>query len=248
MNNHEFCTEWTLHNNTEHFNISVLDYGCGAGEIVKQLRQSGIDAFGCDIFYEGGDSSKKVDPLLFGNSIRRMDKQTCAIPFNSASFDYIINNQVMEHVVSLDSVLTEIHRVLKPGGVVLSLFPDKYVWREGHCGIPFLHWFPKGSRPRVYYAALLRMFGLGKFKDNRSVMRWSQDACEWLDTWTYYRTLQEIHSSYDRYFCELRHIEDYWLQQRLGARKITVAWLPPFAQELVARKLAGLVFTARKRP
>jgi SAM-dependent methyltransferase len=245
MNNYEFCTQWILDNKTEN-NVRVLDYGCGAGEIVKELRKQGVDAFGCDVFYEGGDCSKQVDSALLGSSIRRMEGKGCTIPFDSASFDYVINNQVMEHVVNLDSVLAEIQRVLKPGGVVLSLFPDKGVWREGHCGVPFLHWFPKCSRPRVYYAAVCRMAGLGYYKGNKSVMHWSQEFCEWLDKWTYYRTRQEIHSTYDKYFVELQHIEDYWLQQRLGPRKIVVTWLPPFAQKLVVRKLADLVFSARK--
>ena len=35
---------------------------------------------------------------------------------------------------------SKIHRVLKPGGTLLSLSPDKSVWHEGHCGVPFLHW------------------------------------------------------------------------------------------------------------
>jgi hypothetical protein len=125
----------------------------------------------------------------------------------------------------------------------LSLFPDKGVWREGHCGIPFLHWFPKGSRPRVYYAAILSILGFGHNKGNKSAMRWSQDFCEWLDNWTHYRTQQEIDSIYVKYFSDIRHIEDYFLQQRLGNRKVLVAWLPISIQQVVVRKLAGVVFS-----
>jgi len=28
--------------------------------------------------------------------------------------------------------------------------------------------------------------------------------------WTYYRSLAEIRSAYEKYFVERRHIEDYW--------------------------------------
>jgi SAM-dependent methyltransferase len=247
MKNYEFCAQWILDNKTEN-NIRVLDYGCGAGEIVKELRKRGVNAFGCDVFYEGGDSSKYIDPTHLGSSIKRMEGEGHTIPFDSASFDFVISNQVMEHVEDLDSVLAEIQRVLKHGGMVLSLFPDKGVWREGHCGVPFLHWFPKDTRIRVYYAAVCRTFGLGHHKGNESIVRWSQQFCEWLDKWTYYRTREEIRSTYDKYFVELQHIEDYWLQQRLGRRKILASWLPVFAQKLVVRKLGGLVFTARKPP
>lgn len=243
MNNYEFCAQWIL-DQKHGKNVRVLDYGCGAGEIVKELRRRDVNAFGCDVFYEGGDYSTSIDPTFFDSTIKRMEGNT--IPFDSASFDFVINNQVMEHVKNLDCVLAEIQRVLKPGGTVVNLFPDKGVWREGHCGVPFLHWFPKGSRPRIYYAAACRILGLGYFKGNKSVMRWSQDFCEWLDKWTYYRTRQEIDSTYGKYFCDIRNIEDYWLKLRLGKRKIVAAWLPASTQQLVVRKLAGLVFVARK--
>jgi SAM-dependent methyltransferase len=246
MNNYEFCTQWILDKTTGNI-VRVLDYGCGAGEIVQELRKRGVDAFGCDVFYDAGDRSKLVDPALFGSAIRKMEADKgYAIPFDDASFDFVVNNQVMEHVEDLDGVLVEIRRVLKPGGTVLSLFPHKGVWREGHCGVPFLHWFPKNTRARVYYAAACRIFGLGYHKENKSIMYWGQDKCEWLDKWTHYRTLDEIHSTFGKYFVELQHIEDYWLQQRLGGRKIVVSWLPAFTQKLVVSKLCGTVFTARK--
>lgn len=244
MNNYEFCAQWIIENKTEN-NVCVLDYGCGAGEIVKDLRKRGLNAFGCDVFYEGGDCSKYIEPALFGSDIRRIEGY-CTIPFDSDSFDFVINNQVMEHVEDIDSVLAEIQRVLKPGGMVLSLFPDKGVWREGHCGIPFLHWFPKGNRHRVFYAAAFRILGLGYHKGNKSVMLWSQNFCEWLDKWTYYRTRQEIDSAYDKYFCDIMHIEDYWLQIRGGKGKLIANWLPVQTQQIVVRKLGGLVFVARK--
>lgn len=166
MDNYEFCAQWILEH--AHSGAHVLDYGCGAGQIVTRLRNAGVAAFGCDVFYEGGDYSKQMGGELFdGGVIRRMDANR--IPFETESFDFVVNNQVMEHVPDLDGVLNEIWRVLKPGGMVLSLFPDRGVWREGHCGIPFLHWFPKGgNRVRIYYAALLRSVGFGYFKGEKA--------------------------------------------------------------------------------
>jgi SAM-dependent methyltransferase len=168
------------------------------------------------------------------------------IPFESQFFDIVVNNQVMEHVDDLDRTLREIHRVLKPGGRVLSLFPAKEVWREGHCGIPFLHWFPKYSQPRIYYAAACRFVGLGYHKRDKSVWEWSRDFCGYLDKWTYYRTPEEIYSAYEKYFIDLQHIEDIWLQLRFGLRRPAPTWLPGFLQRIFVRKLAGWVFCVRK--
>jgi SAM-dependent methyltransferase len=244
MNNYEFCTQWVLEQESAK-RVHVLDYGCGSGQIVKELRKREINAFGCDTFYEGGDYSKSVDTELLDNClIKRMEGN--AIPYDCASFDFVINNQVMEHVENLDIVLAEIQRVLKPGGLVLSLFPDKSVWREGHCGIPLLHRFPKNSRIRVYYAAGFRIVGFGYHKGDKKVMRWSQEFCEWLDKWTRYRPRREVDSTYSKYFLGIEHIEDYWLRLRLGRKKALAAWLPTSIQNLIVNKLGGMVFVARK--
>ncbi|MBI5344461.1 MAG: class I SAM-dependent methyltransferase [Deltaproteobacteria bacterium] len=242
MNNYEFCAQWAIENGAA--GKKVLDYGCGAGEIVVLLRERGIEAYGCDVFYEGGDYSAQVPNGLGGSVIRRIEKSH--ILFDSGYFDFVINNQVMEHVEDLDSCLSEIKRVLKPGGKVLSLFPDKGVWREGHCGIPFLHWFPKRNSISIYYAAALRAIGMGYHKKNKGNLEWSRDFCLWLDRWTYYRSLASIHKSYEKYFSSITHIELYWLYQRFGGYKVLFAWLPKRLKSLLVRKLGGLVFECSK--
>jgi SAM-dependent methyltransferase len=225
--------------------IRVLDYGCGSGQIVKLLRKRGVDAFGCDVFYEGGDYSSLVEPgLLEAGVVRRMTPDGM-IPFESGFFDYVVNNQVMEHVQNLEAVLAEIRRVLKPEGVVLSLFPDKGVWREGHCGIPFLHWFPKGSRGRVFYASFLRALGFGYHKGRKGIWEWSRDFCEWLDNWTHYRSREEIKRSYNSFFVHMEDLEDEWLDMRLAPFARSLRLLPVWLRRLVVRKLGGLVFAAR---
>lgn len=244
MDNYQFCVDWVVSQRIPP-GARVLDYGCGAGHIVKALRARNVDAFGCDVFYEGGDYSKLVESEYLGKSIKRMDSDG-KIPYENETFDFVINNQVMEHVTDLDMVLSEIHRVLKPGGKVLSLFPDKSVWREGHCGIPFLHWFPKGSRARVFYAAVMRLIGFGYHKENKSIMRWSADFCEWLDKWTWYRSSNDIRRSYQKYFTNENDLEGYWLSKRLEKFGSLSEWVPLGVRKLVVRKLGGRVFVVEK--
>ena len=212
--------------------------------MVLELLKGNVDAFGCDIFYGGADRLSSVPTeLLESGVIRVMDGSV--IPFDANSFDFVINNQVMEHVENLDAVLAEIHRVLKPGGAVLSLFPSKEVWHEGHCGIPLLHRLSKG-RARLYYASALRMLGVGYSKDRYpGVMRWSQHWCEYLDRWTHYRTRREIDSAYSKYFIDIQHIEDYWIQKKTGRNLVDLSVLASI-QRMVVEKLCGIVFVARK--
>ena len=211
----------------------VLDYGCGAGQIVGILRARGIDASGCDVFYGGGDYSTHI-PAELAADIRRM--QDGRIPFPDDTFDVVISNQVMEHVPDLTAVSREIARVLRPGGRAIHVFPDRGVWREGHCGIPFLHWFPKGSALRVYYAATLRKLGLGSYTTGKTAMQWSRDFCEWLDAWTHYRSQREVHAAIGG---RIEHLEHLWFDARLGKRP-----LPPPLKRWVTRKLAGMVLVS----
>jgi 2-polyprenyl-3-methyl-5-hydroxy-6-metoxy-1,4-benzoquinol methylase len=58
----------------------------------------------CDVFYEG--YSESVRPQLMTGVIRSIERSI--IPFESDRFDFVINNQVMEHVEGLDSALSEV--------------------------------------------------------------------------------------------------------------------------------------------
>ena len=37
----------------------ILDYGCGAGEIVRAGLEAGLDITGCEAFYEGGEGTRE---------------------------------------------------------------------------------------------------------------------------------------------------------------------------------------------
>ncbi len=236
VNNYEFCADWVaryLNGRT----ARVLDYGCGAGQIVGLLRRRNIDAVGCEVFYEGGDSSSNI-PAEVAPYIKRMD---ATVPFADASFDVVLSNFVVEHVPDLDATLREISRVLKPDGCALNLFPDRGVWREGHCGIPFLHRFPKGSRVRVYYAAALRTCGLGNYKSGKSIWQWSEHFCTWLDRWTHYRPLSELERDFTTIIGPTSHIEDQWLSVRLGHKS---RFIP--AKKFIARRLGAVALVSMK--
>jgi SAM-dependent methyltransferase len=53
--------------------------------------------------------------------IQRVDLE--AIPFEEASFDFVIANHVLEHVSDLDRATSEIARVLVPGGIAILQAP-----------------------------------------------------------------------------------------------------------------------------
>lgn len=235
MNNYDYCAQWALDRQAR----TVLDFGCGGGQVVAKLRAKGVDAFGCDTFFDGGDFSDKVPAEYAGTIVRRMDSN--AIPFESEQFDVVINNMVMEHVPDLDMALDEIRRVLKPGGVVLSIFPHQGIWFEGHSLVPFIHKFGKGTTPRVYYMYVLSLLGFGVRK-GRARLPWCRFTCDYLDKWVHYRTLPQLHAAYGTRFKAITHIESDWLARRVPRTKPLPGWVRTF----IARKTATLAFTAEK--
>jgi SAM-dependent methyltransferase len=227
----------------------ILDYGCGAGQVVVEGRDSGLDIYGTDVYYGGSTTRAEAEATgLFGDRLR--DMTDGRIPFPDAFFNLVTSNQVMEHVDDLDRTLSEIARVLVPGGTALSLFPSADVWREGHIGIPFAHWFSKGSHARFLYTWALRKAGLGTWKEQApNARQWAVDKLGWIDQWTRYRCRHEIFAAYNNYFTnELREIDyiRYRLLDRPSAiRAILAKHPPPFAAELF-RKLGFLVILSRK--
>ena len=230
----------------------VLDYGCGGGQIIEEGRKAGGQIYGTDVFYEGGNSNRRAEIRKkgwLGSIVREMEHGV--IPFDDHFFDLVVSNQVLEHVENLDAALREIHRVLKPGGAFLCLFPHKGVIREGHCGLPFIHWFSKQSRLRFYYGLVMRRMGFGYSKGNKSASQWVSDFLQYLDRFTYYRDRNTIASSFEKYFAVSVMEHDYLtfrLQQqrrRILSRFFQLAFGGMIGCYLV-RWMGGLVILARK--
>ncbi|HWS72951.1 MAG TPA: class I SAM-dependent methyltransferase, partial [Thermoanaerobaculia bacterium] len=150
--------------------LKVLDYGCGGGEVVELMRKHGIDARGCDVFYEGG--SAHFQETQAREFIHLIDEKS-PLPFGDRTFDVIVANQVFEHIDDFGPVLERLHRVLKDDGHMLLHFPTSEVIREGHIGLPFVHWMRPGSRLRFLFTLALRRAGLGYFKDGLTPREWT---------------------------------------------------------------------------
>jgi len=229
---------------------AILDFGCGEGEIVEAGVARGMNVFGVDIFFEASNARKITSEKgLLGSRVQEiLDGQ---IPFAEASFDVVVSNQVFEHVEDIDLALSEIARVLKPDGFFLCLFPSIEVIREGHCGVPMVHWLPKGSRARYYWLLLFRTLGFGYHKDGRSRREWSQYFLNWLDRFTAYRTYSQLERAFLSHFRSIEHVEDQHVEYRFNALhlrhlgKLGRTFLLANICRLLFRRLCGMVLIAR---
>ena len=96
---------------------SVLDVGCGSSRIILDLP----DAIGFDI------QQNKLRWL--SSRHRRLARGTCMVlPFRSGSLDAVIHSQVIEHIPEDPAILSEVKRVLRPGGILVLGTPDYGRW------------------------------------------------------------------------------------------------------------------------
>lgn len=103
---------------------SLLDLGCGQGEFMQICTQSGIDAFGVDISDYAINEAKR----LRRSRIFQLDLNQEKLPFKDDFFGAITCFDVVEHLESVDSLLTEAYRVLRPGGTLFVTTPNGKMW------------------------------------------------------------------------------------------------------------------------
>lgn len=113
--------------------IRVLDLGSGNGTTVYEYRAQGFDCFGCDLQFKDG---LHKDELVSKGYLRIITDNPYTLPFEENMFDLVVSSQVLEHVSNYKSTLSELSRVLKPGGAHLHIFPSRLRFLEVHTNIP----------------------------------------------------------------------------------------------------------------
>ncbi len=96
----------------------VLDAGCGSGRVFQHRlagrvrRVIGVDVTNEPRGNQNIDAAAKAD-------LR-------ALPFRSETFDLIVMSHVAEHLTQPEPVFRELARVLRPGGRLLLLTPNRW--------------------------------------------------------------------------------------------------------------------------
>jgi ubiquinone/menaquinone biosynthesis C-methylase UbiE len=92
----------------------LLDVGCGTGHHMALLRSRGFDVAGVDGSVEMLEHARRHNPNA---EIRQSDVEE--LPFESASFDYVLCVEVLRYLPRVERSIAEIARVLRPGGTAL---------------------------------------------------------------------------------------------------------------------------------
>lgn len=134
------CLEFAPHAQT------TLDVGCSAGYVLAAADALGLRPTGIDYApYAAALGHQRGFPTSAASLTE--------LPFRDESFDVITAKHTLEHVRTPRQALSELARVLKPGGVVMIVVPDAGYWHlnASKKGGRYFHPERLGWQHHVYY-------------------------------------------------------------------------------------------------
>lgn len=108
----------------------VLDIACGSGygSLILQVQGKAEKVIGVDLSPEAvihaRNEHKEASVDFFGGTIEN-------IASLEAQFDVVVSFETIEHVTNCEGTLAEIHRVLRPGGMLIISTPNRKLSSPG---------------------------------------------------------------------------------------------------------------------
>lgn len=107
-------------------NSRLLDIGCGFGEILRDAKAS--FRYGIDTNQQALNQAKNLsgadEPIFILGTVDN-------IPFSSNEFDAAICSEVLEHVKEPRILISELIRIVKPGGYICISVPNEWITTIG---------------------------------------------------------------------------------------------------------------------
>lgn len=194
--------------------VRILDVGCGRGALMGYLHATMrqidpnrvVELHGFDIaepgvqrpefLVEGIRELAASDPTTDWASRLMSISVHDAWPYAAESFDFVISNQVLEHVADHHAFFAQLARVLKPNAVALHCFPVKESVWEPHLHLPGVHWLAGHEQRKNAIKALSRL-RLGLFPQHQrktgiSLDRFAERHADFLNLYTNYLCARQM--------------------------------------------------------
>ena len=113
---------------------TVLDIGCGAGELVLALREKNCVVDGMDLNLNRLGGNRSIYRTFFEQDIETFD-----FTASGEKYDVVIFSDVLEHLQQADRVLTESKEILKKGGKLVISLPNVGYY-SNRLGLLFGNW------------------------------------------------------------------------------------------------------------
>jgi len=169
----------------------ILDLGCGAGEAAVWFAKQGADVTASDLSSEFLALVQRV-AALHGTQLHTHHADADRLDFPDNTFDVVYAGNVLHHV-DTDKTLDQIHRILKPGGVLVSWDPLTHN--------PVINIYRRMAMPvRTEDEHPLHIRDINKFRQRFTDVRFD---CFWFSTlWIFLRfyVVERVHPSKERYW------------------------------------------------
>lgn len=111
----------------------ILDFGSGDGSTIlfDQIKNGNMPPLWIGLDIQNKNKNELIQSVTYNGF---------QIPFKNSSFDIVYSHQVLEHVRFPDQIVTEIIRILKPGG----LFIGSVSHTEPYHAESIFNWTPYG--------------------------------------------------------------------------------------------------------
>ena len=107
---------------------SILDIGCGNARDILPMLENGATIVGVDLS-EGMLEQARRDLAAAGHDDVRLELgDATQLAFSSGAFDKIVCSETIEHIPDAEKAVSEMYRVLKPGGALVISTPNRHSW------------------------------------------------------------------------------------------------------------------------
>jgi SAM-dependent methyltransferase len=190
--------------------MKVLDFGCGAGGLVKAAVDQGFDVYGCDLYdvqYSQDWHGRAIAPGLRDDGRLRKIESPYRLPFDDSSIDVVVSDQVFEHVLNYPQAIAELRRVTRPGGCFLHAFPSRYRLIEGHVYVPLASIF----RPRWWLLLWASLGVRNEFQRGMPAREVASRNADYLARGTNYPPAHRIKREFANSFSKVAFVESTYL-------------------------------------
>jgi predicted TPR repeat methyltransferase len=161
----------------------LLDIGIGTGLASLPFAKAGLEVFGCD----GSTKMLKVcESKAFAKELKVFDLQNIPLPYSDGFFDHVICCGVFHFFGDLETIVKEVVRLIKPGGIfaftVVAQTPNEetatsdkprgYLETSTPWGVPIY------KHSGGYVTNLLQIQGFDKLKAQKLLIRGGPEDSE----------------------------------------------------------------------
>lgn len=174
----------------------VLDVACGLGFGTILLSAVARKVYGVDVDQKTVHQAQRLTRTKTNIVIRKAD--AIKLTFGNNFFDTVVSFETIEHITHWQKFLSEVHRVLKPGGILLLSTPDREVTREILLDTsyrnPFhIHEFTQQELLRVLKPFFWVKEVYGQFLYQPSSLRlWLRDSLRFFLVWDKKKWLKQL--------------------------------------------------------